>query len=481
MHVISNETALAHWQALNRLPPSALQFLVARFLREQPTLASALLPLEDSSTYDANDRLALPEFDDPKMADFWRMAAAGAVINEIMCREAGRPLRKLAAAEVEAVMDATCDRYEKARGAEQPGLNDWAEVIKSSTQRHLLTGAILALSKETGRDRVKLPRESLELSILVEALHRACGDEPATTPRSWDAERIQFALATQGDPLRREALAVADGFRARLVTDFLQELDWWAAEPKEAALEEDGSLGMHALFLLAKWREESAWPVFRKLFSLPGDIGYDLLGDLITEDGSILLAMAGGQRQDELRAMVEDESLDEYCRNACIDALTCLVVWGELPRAEHVAWLRELLAGKLRDVPENEHTYGGVVSAACDLEAWELRPEIEAAYERGVVDDGFIDLKFFLDCQAGKHRSQRQSFCDRHQPITDVAAATKWLDNPPPRDEPPLPPLDEDLHNIADSTTPYIAPPKVGRNDPCPCGSGKKYKKGCGA
>ena len=25
-----------------------------------------------------------------------------------------------------------------------------------------------------------------------------------------------------------------------------------------------------------------------------------------------------------------------------------------------------------------------------------------------------------------------------------------------------------------------IKPPKVGRNDPCPCGSGKKYKKCCG-
>ena len=26
-----------------------------------------------------------------------------------------------------------------------------------------------------------------------------------------------------------------------------------------------------------------------------------------------------------------------------------------------------------------------------------------------------------------------------------------------------------------------VAPGKVGRNDPCPCGSGKKYKKCCGA
>ena len=27
----------------------------------------------------------------------------------------------------------------------------------------------------------------------------------------------------------------------------------------------------------------------------------------------------------------------------------------------------------------------------------------------------------------------------------------------------------------------YVAPKTVGRNDPCPCGSGKKYKKCCGA
>lgn len=27
--------------------------------------------------------------------------------------------------------------------------------------------------------------------------------------------------------------------------------------------------------------------------------------------------------------------------------------------------------------------------------------------------------------------------------------------------------------------TPYVAPTKIGRNDPCPCGSGKKYKKCC--
>jgi preprotein translocase subunit SecA len=40
--------------------------------------------------------------------------------------------------------------------------------------------------------------------------------------------------------------------------------------------------------------------------------------------------------------------------------------------------------------------------------------------------------------------------------------------------------LDEEGENIEDRREPYVrATPKVGRNDPCPCGSGKKYKKCC--
>ena len=36
-------------------------------------------------------------------------------------------------------------------------------------------------------------------------------------------------------------------------------------------------------------------------------------------------------------------------------------------------------------------------------------------------------------------------------------------------------------HEHDHSPAPVTAPPTPGRNDPCPCGSGKKYKKCCGA
>lgn len=39
---------------------------------------------------------------------------------------------------------------------------------------------------------------------------------------------------------------------------------------------------------------------------------------------------------------------------------------------------------------------------------------------------------------------------------------------------------ERDLEPLVDSNIPYMrAGPKIGRNDPCPCGSGKKYKRCC--
>ena len=38
----------------------------------------------------------------------------------------------------------------------------------------------------------------------------------------------------------------------------------------------------------------------------------------------------------------------------------------------------------------------------------------------------------------------------------------------------------KELYKECKSSTTIVKGPKVGRNDPCPCGSGKKYKKCCG-
>jgi hypothetical protein len=123
-----------------------------------------------------------------------------------------------------------------------------------------------------------------------------------------------------------------------------------------------------------------------------------------------------------------------------------------------------------------------VAAAVSDLEAWELMPEVEAAFDRGAIDEGYIDMDCFRDARAGLLGSQWELFCGNHSPVTDVAAATSWLDKGSPRHEPPPAPFPpyEDRRLVSDSYRHYVAPAKVGRNDPCPCGSGSKYKKCCG-
>jgi SWIM/SEC-C metal-binding protein len=45
--------------------------------------------------------------------------------------------------------------------------------------------------------------------------------------------------------------------------------------------------------------------------------------------------------------------------------------------------------------------------------------------------------------------------------------------------EPELPEDVSDMDRALRPPEPLLAEPKTGRNDPCPCGSGKKFKKCC--
>lgn len=59
----------------------------------------------------------------------------------------------------------------------------------------------------------------------------------------------------------------------------------------------------------------------------------------------------------------------------------------------------------------------------------------------------------------------RNEFCNHHERSTFVKEADGWKF--------------EDGKLVPESPT-VREEPKIGRNDPCPCGSGKKYKKCCG-
>lgn len=61
-----------------------------------------------------------------------------------------------------------------------------------------------------------------------------------------------------------------------------------------------------------------------------------------------------------------------------------------------------------------------------------------------------------------------------------VAAKAEWLWTLPQWNELLTPERQKELYKEQKSSTTIRKAPKIGRNDPCPCGSGKKYKKCCG-
>ena len=61
-----------------------------------------------------------------------------------------------------------------------------------------------------------------------------------------------------------------------------------------------------------------------------------------------------------------------------------------------------------------------------------------------------------------------------------VAAKAEWLYELEQWDDLLTEERRKELYKEQRISKTVVKPPKIGRNDPCPCGSGKKYKKCCG-
>lgn len=61
-----------------------------------------------------------------------------------------------------------------------------------------------------------------------------------------------------------------------------------------------------------------------------------------------------------------------------------------------------------------------------------------------------------------------------------VEAKADWLYNLPEWEPLLTPERRQELYKEQKLSKTVVKGPKIGRNDPCPCGSGKKYKKCCG-
>jgi uncharacterized protein DUF1186/SEC-C motif-containing protein len=283
-----------------------------------------------------------------------------------------------------------------------------------------------------------------------------------------------------------EAMKAAIEQRKAITPELLRIVEAMAANPAEVANRQDYMmLPVFVLYLLAQFREKRAYPAVVKMFSAPGETSYDLVGDTVTEGLKRVFASVYDGNPAPLYGLIENEEANEYVRDAGINALLVLEHTGQMPRSEVVEYFRSLFHGRL--LRTHSFAWDGLVCAVADLPAPELLEEVQQAYAEGLVDESVADLKGIERDLTAPELWRRE----RHTQITDaIGEMEHWvcfhLEDSRPKRPPeiqvaaPPAPLPPPATASYETPKPLIREPKIGRNDPCPCGSGKKYKKCCG-
>ena len=280
-----------------------------------------------------------------------------------------------------------------------------------------------------------------------------------------------------------KAMQAAIEQREAITPELVRVLEAVAQDPVKHAEREDYMLHLFALFLLAQFREKRAYAPIVQMVSAPGETPFDLVGDTVTEGLSQILASVYDGNPAPLHGLVESEAVNEYVRSAALDTFLVLEHTGQMPRAEVVEYFRSLFHGKLQRT--HSYAWGWLVCSVADLPAPELLEEVRQAYAEGLVDDTIADLEGVERDMVAPEPWRR----DRQHLITDAIAEMEWWASFDPEDswpkklpklEAPVPPPPAPPPASYVAPKPFVREPKVGRNDPCPCGSGKKYKKCCG-
>ncbi len=297
-----------------------------------------------------------------------------------------------------------------------------------------------------------------------------------------DPTQILHELATAED-LPVEAIAAARENRAALAPAFVQEVERFVAGERHG----DTRALFFLFHLLGEWREKSAYRPLAALLRLPPDDVNDVLGDAITETSHRVVASVFEGDPAPLYAVISDPKADEFVRAAMCKALVIVTLRGELARDEAAAFLRAC-AGELR--PKREcYVWEGWQCAIAMLGLVELVPLVRQAFERGFISDDWSNLADFEEDLERTVTGQPRTgwYCDNEfEPFGDTIEELSWSGYAAGGGEEGEvetegePDGDGQVVWRSFEQGPAVNPYRdVGRNDPCPCGSGKKFKKCC--
>jgi len=238
----------------------------------------------------------------------------------------------------------------------------------------------------------------------------------------------------------------------------------------------DYMLHIYSMFLLSQFREKRAYPLIVNLFSHTETDFDQIAGDFVTEDLPRVLASVCHGDTTLIEQLIENREIDEWIRVSSLHALVVLVACSIKSRETVMDYYKTLFQGKLEREPI--YAWGSLVACCCDLGPDDVYEDIKRAYQDDLVESFFIGLED-VQQDLGKSWSElhKKLRNDRHNLLVDdtIRDMEWWAcfhlekQNVKPK------------INISERQKEQRRRTKMGRNQPCSCGSGKKYKKCCGA
>jgi len=266
----------------------------------------------------------------------------------------------------------------------------------------------------------------------------------------------------------REAIA----HREEIILPLLEVLEAVARDPQSFAADPKRMIHIYAMYLLAQFREMRAYPLLVRIFSTPGELPMDLAGDVVTEDlGSILASVSDGDVSG-ITSLVENEQANEFVRSAALKGLVALVACGSRSRDEVMAYFRGLFR-RLDRTPGL--VWGSLASCCANLYPEDVLEELRTVFDEGLVESFYMGWENIEDALKAGKAAAMMRLPQRYPLIDDVEKEMAWWacfeENKNRK---------WDLPKVRFVPPPVKARAKVGRNAPCPCGSGKKFKRCCG-
>ena len=313
------------------------------------------------------------------------------------------------------------------------------------------------------------------MTALVESFR---SDGSAARPMMRRAKALIDELAfPRGLP--RDAIRQCVARRDEMVPIFLSVLRD-RAEGRPAVDDREDAL-FFIIHILGELGEQRAFAPLTDLLAGEPERIEAVLGDAVTENlAQILISVFDGDA-DRLYRLMNDPEVDEYVRAAAFDAWTYQVATGRVGRAEAERYLSSALE-TLRP-QEEHHVWVAWVEAVAHLGLTGLKGRVRNAFDLGWVPPLSIEFGEFEEIvDAASRADDLVAFVgtERLVPFSDtIAALSNWYafseeylrTKEEAEREPALP-----IQPTLTVTNPMRS---VGRNDPCPCGSGKKFKKCC--